>query len=359
MIELKKESLVFSFPEVHERASFGIDFQRTLRIPDDGTNYPLPPGLGSFPLRHVDDFAARVPESWIAHGGVMLPMYQSEAMWLNFNSFSGAMLEDGEEWYGSGGGFAYPFAVKIATGKINAVSGEVWEDGLHKDPQDYVVLPKQPWLDGYCVEKGLIRQFVAMPLGSGYSAEEQITGAAEHGGVQIIAYPMKKAAYERRLAAWKRKQAAAARLIMRRSADVCELASPTSLDMGLAPGGRMRQEIFDDPYRFEEWDTRNASRCFVHLSNALVWRAITGQSPPTTPPTSEEYTRAGLPWFDYLAADLEALAGAEKLAGLKSVAELGKEKGDVPLPENASVTPQHIVELRSGMKPGQVREGQF
>ena len=102
-----------------------------------------------------------------------------------------------DEWYGYGGGFSYPIAVKIATGKINAVTGEEWEDGLHRDPQDYVVLPEQPWLDGYCVEKGVIRQFVAMPLGSGYSAEEQITGAAEHGGVQIIAYPMKVEAYER------------------------------------------------------------------------------------------------------------------------------------------------------------------
>jgi hypothetical protein len=307
-------------------------------------------------------FAQRVPETWIAHGGVMLPMYQSEAMWLNFTSLSAAMVEDDEEWHGYGG-FAYPFAVKIATGKINAVSGEGWEDGLHRDPQDYVVLPKQPWLDGYCVEKGLIRQFVAMPLGSGYSAEEQLTGAAEHGGVQIIAYPMKKAAYEKRVAAWRRKQSRARRRAkeMRFEHFSACLSEPASydVDMGLAPGGRMRQEIYDDPYRFDEWDTRNASRSFVHLSNALVWRAITGQNPPTTPPTSEEYERAGLPWFEYLAADLEALEGAEKLAGLKSVAELGKEKGDVPLPENASVTPEHIVELRSGMKPGQVREGRF
>ncbi len=54
-------------------------------------------------------------------------------------------------------------------------------DGLNHDTQDYVVVPGQPWLDGYCVDKGHIRQFVAMPLGSGYSAEEQLTGAAEHG----------------------------------------------------------------------------------------------------------------------------------------------------------------------------------
>ena len=36
MIELKNDSLVFSFPEVHPDARLTIYFQRTLRIPDDG-----------------------------------------------------------------------------------------------------------------------------------------------------------------------------------------------------------------------------------------------------------------------------------------------------------------------------------
>ena len=39
-------------------------------------------------------------------------------------------------------------------------------------------------LDGYCVGKGISRQFVAMPLGEGYTAKEQLSGAAEHGGLQ-------------------------------------------------------------------------------------------------------------------------------------------------------------------------------
>jgi hypothetical protein len=60
MIELRNDVLAFSFPEVHEDARVEIELQRTLRIPDDERSYPLPPGLGRFPLRHVDDFAARV-----------------------------------------------------------------------------------------------------------------------------------------------------------------------------------------------------------------------------------------------------------------------------------------------------------
>ncbi|MDX1577840.1 MAG: hypothetical protein R3266_05120, partial [Gemmatimonadota bacterium] len=354
MIELRDDALVFSFPEVHEAARFRIDFQRTLRIPDDGDDYPLPPGLGRFPVRHVDDFAKRVPEGWLRHGGVMLPMYQSEATWLNFSSLTHELAEQDAGWSRVSRELPYPFAVKIATGKINAVSGETWEDGLDVEDQDYVVIPKQPWLDGYCVEKGVIRQFVAMPLGAGYSAEEQITGAAEHGGLQVIAYPMKAEAYDRRLKAWRKR---------RRERDgvlhemACYAAAPpaASPDMGLAPGGRMRQEIYDDPYDPDEWDRENASRCFVHLANSLVWRAITGSPPPTTPPTAREYTNAGLPWFEYY-SDAGAREGSGILDRLKSVLEVGKEKGDMPLPENESVAPERVVRLRQGLAPGQVRE---
>ena len=43
----------------------------------------------------------------------------------------------------------------------------------------YVVVPGQPWLDGFSVGEGLIRQFVALPLGVGDSLEKQLTGRAE------------------------------------------------------------------------------------------------------------------------------------------------------------------------------------
>jgi hypothetical protein len=49
---------------------FEISFQRTLRIPDDGREYPLPPGLGEFPVCRVADYAGRVPEAWRERGGL-------------------------------------------------------------------------------------------------------------------------------------------------------------------------------------------------------------------------------------------------------------------------------------------------
>ena len=159
MITLEHDALTVRVPDVHDQARCAIEFQRTLRIPDDGNDYLLPPGLGPFPLRHLDDYAPRVPDAWRVRGGVITPIHQAEALWISFET--GSFQDD-----------SYPFAVKVGTGKVCAITGDPWVDHLNSDPQDYVVVPEQPWLDGYCVEKGIIRQFVAMPLGKGYTAEE-------------------------------------------------------------------------------------------------------------------------------------------------------------------------------------------
>ena len=343
MIELQHDRMMFSFPEVHPQAKLTIEFQRTLRIPDDDRSYPLPPGLGAFPLRHVDDHAASVPSAWLQRGGVMMPIYQAEALWLSFN----AEHIDRRET-------AYPFAIKVATGKHCAVSGDAWQDGLTRKPQNYMVAPKQPWLDGYVVEKGKIRQFVAMPLGAGYSAEEQISGKAEHGGLQLAVYPMKREVFERRFPEKNERRARHARSCMVMSAPLSACA-----DMGLAPGGMMEQEIYDDPFAIGDWDMTSTSRCFVHLCNSMVWNSITGTQPPYPPPTAKQYAKAKLPWFAWYDESATAVSPTDTLKGLKSVAQLSAAKGTVVLPENESVTPENIVVYRSGLQPGQVREGRF
>ena len=332
MIELKDDQLCFHFPEVHPEARCRIEFQRTLRIPDDNREYPLPAGLGSFPLFHVDDFRSKVPNEWIDHGGVFLPMYQSEAMWVNFSG-------------------RYPFAVKVAAGKINAVTGKEWFNELDSTPQDYVVIPEQPWLDGFNVGKDLIRQFVAMPLGQGYTAEEQLTGEAAHGGVQIIAYPMKREAYEQLQKSVPRFDLGEAEY------ESVKFCLSENISMGLAPGGLMRQQIYDDDYGFDVWEHEARSRCFVHLVNSEVFCDITGHRPPTGPPTPEQYADAGLPWFDYFDADREVLDGAEPLASLDSVAAKRIKEGKSALSNNDPVLPKHVKRL--GPSKNAVREGSF
>ena len=248
-------------------------------------------------------------------------MYQAEAMWLNFTG-------------------SYPMAVKVAAGKANALTGDPWTNELSGEPQDYLVVPDQPWLDGFCVERGLIRQFVAMPLGEGYTAEEQLTGEPQHGGLQVAVYPMQASRYE----AMEREPLG----------EVLYSMIPTDDEMGLAPGGLMRQEIYDDPHGFDAWDGSVRSRCFVHILNSAQFLDMTGEKPPQEPVTAQDYSEAGLPWFDYYGGDLQALGGASKLAGMDSVAAKSLKVGDGVLPGNEPVAPR-VIPLSA--RP--VREGDF
>ena len=344
MITLEGSTLRFRFPEVHDHARTEIHFQRTLRIPDDGKHYPLPPGLGTFPLA--------------APGGLRKPHPQG---------LERARRRDDAALSGGGDvdrlrarADSYPCAIKIAAGKINAVSGKPWKPELDAADHDYVVVPEQPWLDGFCVAKDVIRQFVAMPLGSGYSVEEQITGKAEHGGLQMLVYPMKKERYEPILRAREeeRRRAGAGEPRVPRLLRGCAgagrvhvasrsrrllrgegVAGAAPRAMALAAGGRMKQQIYKDPYGLDAWDQSVSSRCFVTLVDAVQWHEITGAAPPTKPPTAADYTSAGLPWFDYYAADLEALAGAAALTKVKSVAEMAAEKGEQVLGPDGEVDP--------------------
>jgi hypothetical protein len=325
MIELKDNELKFKFPNIHPKAGCNINFQRTLRIPDDNNEYPLPPGLGKFPLHHVDDYEKNLPNKWKKHGGVFLPMYQSEALWISFKG-------------------SYPCAVKVAAGKINAVSGQQWSNTLSKKPQDYVVSSEQQWLDGFNVSEGYIRQFIAMPLGEGFTAEEQITNKAEIGGLQIVVYPMKESFYQEFFG------------------DVCNSVVEavsylilTTNELGFAPGGLMRQNIEEDGYGIDAWDQENGSRCFIHLLNSDEYKLVTGSNPPHQAPSSQDYNEAGMPWFEYY-SDNKALPGSDILGKLTSVAAKSVEKGDGPLEKNHSVTPNNIKIIK---KSNIVRDGEF
>ena len=66
MIELKNDSLVFTFPEVHPDAALTMQFQRTLRIPDDEGVYPLPPGLGTGTAGTTPE-TETAPTTWTGH----------------------------------------------------------------------------------------------------------------------------------------------------------------------------------------------------------------------------------------------------------------------------------------------------
>ena len=224
---------------------------------------------------------------------------------------------------------------------------ESWTNELSRRPQNYLTVPNQPWLDGFCVGKGMIRQFVAMPLGQGYTAEEQLTGTAEHGGLQIIAYPMQAVRYE----AWAKKQAARD---ARTDGYAMSLASPS--EMGLAPGGLMRQKIYRDKYGFENVGPVGAFPLLRALfSTASSTSRCRAPRHPACRLPAKDYTDAGLPWFDYYGGDLTALDGAQKLTGLDSVAAKKLKQGEGVLADNDPVQPAVVKTLHGD----RVREGEF
>ena len=276
------------FPKVHPNAELDITFQRTLRIPDDGKDYPLPAGLGCLPLRYIEDCEGELSDDALSRGGILMPMYQSEATWIDFSC-------------------DYPMAIKIAAGKINAVTGEPWSNGLQAEPQDYMVAPEQPWLDGFCVEEGIVRQFVAEPLGQGKTVEEIMTGEAEWGGLQIMVYPMKADEYRKR---FERpvEELYDVPASMRAQSHVCMSMYKS---MGMAAGGRIHQEIYEDDFGIDVWDRDAASRCFVHIANSTAYERMTGQPPPSTPITEQEYHKQGIPWFMHYAENAKALGGGQ------------------------------------------------
>jgi hypothetical protein len=323
-----------------------VRFMRTLRLPETGT-HPLPPGLGTFPLRRVADYPDRAPAAWRAHGGVLLPVYQREAMWLSFSA-------------------PVPLALQVGVGKVCAVSGRPWSDRLAQDPQNYVVLPRQPWLDGINSGSGTIRQFVAVPLGLGATVEGQVTGEEVWGGVQLQVFELREDALERWHAARARRadrahggwgQAGPPHAPMAAAAPApggAGYGAPAGApSMGLGAGGRMRQEVYRDERPLTDWRAEPSGRVFVHLATAPQWRAITGEPAPASPVDRAAYNAAGLPWFDYFDADADDLSPAGPLADVKPVGDWLGDDQQPWLP----VQPGQVKPL--GDDPGAVADGEW
>lgn len=311
---------------------FTVSFQRTLRLPDDGGTYPLPPSLGQFPVHRVEDYLERVPEDWRERRGVFIPMYQREAMWLNFL---------GDSWH--------PAAAKIGVGKVNALTGKGWNQKPHAKPQDYLVVPNQPWLDGINAGDGFIRQFVAMPLGQGYTVEGQVTGEETFGGLQIIVFDAKPGRFPEEPPELPDSPLRAG--MEGGMGKMFALAETSSPSMGLAAGGKMKQSIYPDPHGIDTWDATNSGEIFVHIVNSDLYREITGLEPPATPVDARAYTEHGYPWFALYDEAKGDIAPSDVLGGVKSVKEIDKEKG---LPSQQDDTTVEVPEdqIRK-VKPGQ------
>lgn len=303
-VVLRDHSLVYS-------DRFALTFQRTLRIPDDGREYPLPPGLGSFPLYPVRNFRDRAPAHWDIEKGYILPMHQREAMWIDF---------DGAYWK--------PNAVKVGVGLVNAVSGTEWNLRLGASPQDYLVVPDQPWLDGIKSGEGTIRQFVAVPLGTGYTVEAQVTGTESDGALRIAVFEPKPGQFP------DHPPEVDGHLLYSKAPSMAQ--SFESTGMGIGAGGTMRQKVYEDEYGVTTWSVEQVKEVVIYIVNSEQFEALTGIAPPPTPIDAATYTAHGFPWFDLYDEHKKALPASDKLKKVKSTGELDKDK-DLKIQNDASV----------------------
>jgi hypothetical protein len=292
---------------------FSVSFMRTLRIPDDGKSYPLPPALGTLPIHRVADHAARVPPAWRERGGFFIPLYQREALWLSFH---------GHDWH--------PVAARVGIGEVDALTGARWRPGLSRKPQNYVVVPLQPWLDGINSGRGTIRQFVAMPLGHGYTVEAQVTGEEVFGGLQLRVHDAKPGKFPEEDPNPRRWGAIGA---TPPPAPMMAAANPA---MGLGAGGTMRQAIYPDPHGIRTWDSDNHGEIVVHIVDSAAYAQITGQPAPPTPIDARTYTEHGYPWYALYDERHGDISPSDALADVKSVSTLDKQKGLPPQPSDAS-----------------------
>ncbi|KAI1755715.1 hypothetical protein F4782DRAFT_486668 [Xylaria castorea] len=361
----------------HRSQSLTIRFKRTIRVPDNADEAKLPPDLGDFPVFKACDFASKLPTDMAAKGGVCFPMYQREAMWISFAA-------------------DHPFMIKVYAGGVNAVSGEHSSETIetkmrrldllskNESIQDYVVVPRQPWIDGFAVSPGVVRQFVAMPLGMGYTVEAQLTGQEVVGGLQLEITPSlpKKLvthlqlprassgnlSFEVKTTSGKtiRIQCSSSETIENikkalqdaegipadqqrfiyhgnqvedgrtlsdynlRNNDVLHMVLRLRgggggyRHMGVAAGGKIDQVIYKDDNDPSIWATTSTITIPVHILTTAMFHDVTGREPPPCPISAATYAEAGLPFFD-LPEKPSGISGA--FDGVKSVNEMNVDRG--------------------------------
>lgn len=261
-----------------------VSFIRTFRIPDDGKTYPLPSGYGRFPIFKVADYWKTVPSHWVVQGGgIFIPMFLSEAMWIKFSSAS---------WH--------PNAVKIGVGGINVINGKKWDSRIRTDEHDYIVCPPQEWLDGIYIGNDQVRQFVSVLPNSGQSLESKIKGSDSVRGIQISVFDAKKGVFP---------DENPHRIVL------YQTSTPNNSDGNLnkidelviSGGGKITQKIYEDPYGASTWDNSNYGIVNVFIVNVEEFINITGKLPISTPITYKEALKRGMPWFKLYDEELESI----------------------------------------------------
>ncbi|KAI1851336.1 hypothetical protein JX266_003411 [Neoarthrinium moseri] len=361
-----------------------IKFHRTIRVRDNEYTSQPPPDLGTFPLYKARDYPNTLPDEF-SKGGALLPMHQKEAMWMSFTA-------------------NMPFMIKVYAGGVNVVSGEHRAENLDttvrrlklhlggQNIQDYVVAPKQLWLDRFATSPAVVKQLVTMPIGTDYSVETQLTGHDAGGGLQIEVTPIKmptpfgdfkvfincltgnrmtipcspndsvlqimNAIYVLQKLPISHQSLIYGGRYMQRDRTLADynvdgfdsilqlvprpLGDRTLMQeanqMGHTSGGETKQVICKDTLGPDQWDRDATMAIPVHILNSQDFHRVTSRAPPPCPITASDYAKAGLPCFDM---HEEATDISGNFNDIKRVNEIEQEQGITGEPKPA-VTPNLV-----------------
>lgn len=196
-----------------------ITFQRAPQVPNDAP----PVRLRSYGV---------LPVALVSEDTALVPVGNEEGVWLGFE-----------------GQAKLPCAVRIiirSTALEDAVTGRPPGARLEDRPQNYVVVPRQHWLEGATLAGTCARQFV------------RVAGTAKHAAVRefrFVAVPLRNGSRAR-------------------SGRGGEAITPCRCH------GFVEQTLLPDPYGAAAWDESAAARIQVRLVSVEEYRHAAGSSAP-------------------------------------------------------------------------------
>ena len=275
--------------DVHPEANAGVRLQHALR---------LPPGTPAFNSVRSDafhmpwsfaDHAEGMPFDWLLHSSqYLICLNASGSLTLEFKSPD-----------------AYPFAVMVAIGTVDCLSGLPFDGQLMRTPQNYIPLPCQNWIDAWRDGNGDTRQFLPPLPGPPDKDGVPTPREDESDCLSIIFVPMKGDAFKHYTNVLDEN---AGRPVYGAS-DFQERFQETFMMLGRMAYEREKGEKWDtgtthpDPFDADDWDLSHAQKVTVTLVRPEAWTKITG-GPPEGPFFERQiYDDAGVPWSDEYAKE--------------------------------------------------------
>ncbi|MBD0862912.1 hypothetical protein IA539_17145 [Gordonia sp. zg691] len=251
-ITTDRGALTFTFPALGPDARLHVTFQRTPRTPDLTERTGL---VGDGTLR-----LAQGSPAGDAHA--VIPMWQSEAAWVDFTS-----------------PHQHPFLVMLGVDGINAISGEEFTGTPDFEAGDYIEVPTQPTLASYRVPTGDNRQFVAP---STHTPE----GLHSDGSLlQLTVIPMRADAWARR------------RRHTSTTPGTCVLCDISRAEQARAQPRTTVPRVVGPLESTDTWHPTTRETAAFRIVNSVTWEALTGRTLRRAPLTCPDYTSRRLPWY--------------------------------------------------------------